>query len=88
MMLALLARLAGGPLMRAALPLGLAVMAMALIFYALHRADMNGRQKALEAVRAANERAAGKADAAERQVLTCPPGLWNRETRRCVIKEH
>ena len=57
-------------------------VAAAVLWLALALVD-HGRRSALDDVRAANADAASKADAAERGVLDCPAGRWNREARRC-----
>jgi hypothetical protein len=57
-------------------------VAAAVLWLALALVD-HGRRSALDEVRAANADSASKADAAERGVLDCPAGRWNREARRC-----
>lgn len=42
-----------------------------------------GRRSALDEMRAANAAADSKADAIERRVLECPPGMWNRHLQKC-----
>lgn len=42
-----------------------------------------GRNSARIEIDRANEKAGANADKAERGVLHCPPGKWNREARKC-----
>lgn len=57
------------------------IVALAASIYAKGRVDGrdNERAKAIAANRANDS----KADAAERGVLACPAGKWNREAGRC-----
>jgi hypothetical protein len=57
------------------------VLASAAI-YAKGRID--GRESAIAKIEAANDAAADIADKAERDVLNCPPGQWNREAGKCA----
>lgn len=57
------------------------VLAIIASIYAKGRID--GRAQAVAKIEAANERSLSKADAAERDVLSCPPGKWNKEARKC-----
>lgn len=43
-----------------------------------------GRRSALDEMRAANAANQSAADQAERRVLECPPGKWDRRTSTCV----
>lgn len=49
-----------------------------------HRDREAGAAKERARIEQANDAAEGKADAAERDVLACPPGKWNKEARRCA----
>lgn len=57
------------------------VLAVLASIYANGRID--GRASAVAKIEAANAKTETKADAAERDVLECPPGKWNREAGRC-----
>lgn len=63
--------------------LGGALLIAAIIasIYAKGRTD--GKAHALAKIERANKKASDKADAAERDVLACPAGKWNREAGKC-----
>lgn len=56
-------------------------LALVLGLYIKIRND--GKTAALNEIKAANEAAMTEADKAERNVLNCPPGKWDREKRKC-----
>ena len=72
LLLSPLARWIGGALL---------IVAISASIYAKGRID--GRASAIAKIEAANTKALSKADAAERDVLACPPGKWNKEARKC-----
>lgn len=59
----------------------LLIVAIAASLYGMGRAD--GKAAAIAKIEAANAKALSKADAAERNVLSCPPGKWSREAGKC-----
>jgi hypothetical protein len=58
-------------------------MLLAMVLGVWWKIDHDARQSALAAVERANRKAQDAADAAQRDVLTCPAGKWNRETGTC-----
>lgn len=73
LLLSPLARWLGGALL---------IVAIAASIYAKGRID--GKAHAVAKIEAANTKAEKSADAAERDVLACPAGKWNREAGRCA----
>ena len=63
----------------------LALVAFALAVFAsiYAKGRIDGRDGAVTKIEAANKASGSKADAAEREVLNCPPGKWNREAGKC-----
>ena len=61
----------------------LAIACLGLILGVWWKVDHDARQSAIAAVERANRKAQDAADAAQRDVLTCPAGRWNREAGRC-----
>lgn len=59
-----------------------AALALALLWGAKALYDA-GKARAAQQIEQANDASEGKADAAERGVLECPPGKWNREGGKC-----
>lgn len=59
----------------------LLIVAIAASIYGKGRHD--GRTGAEAKIEAANAKALSKADAAERDVLACPPGKWIKEAGKC-----
>ena len=59
----------------------LLVAAVLASIYAKGRID--GREGAIAKIEAANKASGSKADAAERDVMACPAGKWNREAGKC-----
>lgn len=66
----------------------LALMAGLLLIAAVVVKERRDREAGAATERArierANDAAESKADAAERDVLACPPGRWNKEASRCA----
>lgn len=60
-----------------------AIVALALIASIYGKGHHDGRTGAEAKIEAANTKAANKADAAERDVLACPPGKWSKEVGKC-----
>lgn len=64
--------------------IALALAAMIALFGAFYVIEKRGEERARAKIEAANAKAQSKADAAERDVMSCPPGKWNRESGKCV----
>lgn len=71
--------------LRGTILLLITIGAFAGIFYAFHVVEQRkiGRQQERTRIEQVNNANRDKADAAERNVLNCPPGKWNREASRC-----
>jgi hypothetical protein len=63
--------------------IALGAIALLAIFGALLMAERRGAEKAVQKIERANSASETMADKAERSVLDCPPGKWNREARKC-----
>ena len=60
------------------------LMLVAGVIVKEHRDREAGAAKERARIERANDAAESKADAAERGVLACPPGKWNKEASRCA----
>ena len=66
----------------------MACVAMAMIFVAIKIIEQRGADRVQAKIDRANKAAGDAADKAEAGVMTCPPGMWDRERRTCAIKLH
>jgi hypothetical protein len=66
----------------------MAGVALALIFVAVKVIEQRGAERLQSKIDRANKAAGDAADKAEAGVLTCPPGMWDRERRTCATKLH
>lgn len=69
-----------------ALWLGIAAAAGLYHWHAVTSAYREGERNARAAITEANRKAGEKADARSRDVMNCPPDLWDRERGRCANK--
>lgn len=68
--------------------IALAAVVLALVFGAIWLIERRAADRALAKIERANAVKMNEADEAERRVLTCPPGLWDKDKRICAIKQH
>lgn len=64
--------------------LGGALLIGAILASIYAKGRIDGKAHAVAKIEAANERSMSKADAAERDVLACPVGKWNKEIGTCA----
>lgn len=69
-----------------ALWLGIAGAAGLYHWHSVTNAYRDGAANARAAITEANRKAGEKADAASRDVMNCPPDLWNRARGKCANK--
>lgn len=65
------------------LKLGVVAVLVLAVLWGAHWLFQRGVDSATIAITKSNTEAGGKADSAERDVLACPAGKWNREAEKC-----
>lgn len=63
--------------------IGLIVAAIVAAFAVVNRIEQAGADRERVRTEIGNKVSGSKADAAERDVLSCPAGKWNKETSTC-----
>lgn len=64
--------------------LGGALLIAAILASIYAKGRIDGKAHAVAKIERANKKVNDKADAAERDVLACPAGKWDREAGKCV----